>query len=247
MKARLRERWGLAATGVALMVLFEGLPMLDLQIALMLHTPEASFFWRDLVWVQASYRGTPWIGRLMFVITILILLAAAWKTFGVPRQVWRRAAALHLVMLIGLGLVVHAVFKEQWGRPRPYELKMFAGEHQYVPAMRPVGPCQSNCSFVSGHAATGFSLVALGMFAPRRRRQQWFAIAGLCGVFIGLGRMVQGGHFLSDILFAGWLMWATTALIREIWLRMTLRRRWRARRRGAALHGTVGVATGLSG
>ena len=65
----------------------------------------------------------------------------------------------------------------------------------------------------------------MAMFSPRSRRRKWFGVALGCGLVIGLGRMVQGGHFLSDILFAGWMMWAVTVLVREGWLRTLLWRR----------------------
>jgi hypothetical protein len=44
--------------------------------------------------------------------------------------------------------------------------------------------------------------------------------------------MLQGGHFLSDVLFAGWFMWVVTALVREAWLWVVRWRRGRRRVRG---------------
>jgi len=228
MKARHRERCALGLTGLGLVALFEIWPELDLQLAALLYADAGSFSGADLLWVQVLYRGTPWLGRLAFLASAIVLLVACWRWVDVPRKLWRRAAAVQLVMLLGIGLVVHAAFKEQWGRPRPYELQVFAGEHAYVPALRPTGHCRGNCSFVSGHAATGFALLSLAMFAPRSRRRRWFVWAVGSGLLIGAGRMLQGGHFLSDVLFAGWFMWVVTALVREAWLRVV---RWRRTRK----------------
>lgn len=225
MKARHRERWGLALTGLSLVALFEALPMLDLWITGYLHAGQGSFPASDWRWVQALYQVTPWVGRALFLGSAVFLVWSCWRGRAPPRWQWRRAAALHLVFLLGLGLVVHAVFKERWGRPRPYEVQAFAGAHAYVPALRPGGTCEGNCSFVSGHAATGFALVSLGMFASRARRRWWFSLALCSGMLIGAGRVLQGGHFISDVLFAGWLMWAVTVLVRETWLRTALLRR----------------------
>jgi len=36
--------------------------------------------------------------------------------------------------------------------------------------------------------------------------------------------MLQGGHFLSDVLFAGLLVWGSALLIRQLWLLGGLRR-----------------------
>jgi lipid A 4'-phosphatase len=246
MKARHRERRALGLTGLALVALFEIWPELDLHLAALLYADAGSFPGADLLWVQVLYRGTPWLGRLAFLASAIVLLVACWRRADVPRKLWRRAAAVQLVMLLGIGLVVHAAFKEQWGRPRPYELQVFAGEHAYVPALRPTGPCRGNCSFVSGHAATGFALLSLAMFAPRSRRRRWFVWAVGSGLLIGAGRMLQGGHFLSDVLFAGWFMWMVTALVREAWLWVVHWRRGRRRARSLRSEAGQVAAAGSS-
>jgi membrane-associated PAP2 superfamily phosphatase len=71
-------------------------------------------------------------------------------------------------------------------------------------------------------------VLALGLFSARAVRRRWFVVAACSGLLIGMGRMLQGSHFLSDILFAGWLMWAVTVVVREGWLRAAL---WGLRRR----------------
>jgi membrane-associated PAP2 superfamily phosphatase len=215
-------------------------------LAALLYAGAGSFSGADLLWVQVLYRGTPWLGRLAFLASAIVLLVAFWRWADVPRKLWRRAAAVQLVILLGIGLVVHAAFKEQWGRPRPYELQVFAGEHAYVPALRPTGPCRGNCSFVSGHAATGFALLSLAMFAPRSRRRRWFVWAVGSGLLIGAGRMLQGGHFLSDVLFAGWFMWVVTALVRDAWLWVVHWRRGRRRARSLRSEAGQVAAAGSS-
>jgi len=56
-------------------------------------------------------------------------------------------------------------------------------------------------------------LAALGFAAAaRKRRNRIFAAAALLGLLAGFGRIVQGGHFLSDVVFSG------IAVFRVIWL-----------------------------
>jgi hypothetical protein len=43
---------------------------------------------------------------------------------------------------------------------------------------------------------------------------------------------LQGGHFLSDTLFAGVTIWATGWIVREVWLRRVALRRKRLRENG---------------
>jgi membrane-associated phospholipid phosphatase len=74
--------------------------------------------------------------------------------------------------------------------------------------------CPSNCSFVSGHAALGFSLVAFAfLFPPGDMRRRVTVAALAIGTVIGLGRIAQGAHFLSDVVYAGLLVYGTTAAL----------------------------------
>jgi lipid A 4'-phosphatase len=57
-------------------------------------------------------------------------------------------------------------------------------------------------SFVSGHAAMGFWLMALA-WVFRRRSWLWAGI--VVGCVVSAGRIVQGGHFLSDTVMAGFV------------------------------------------
>ena len=61
-----------------------------------------------------------------------------------------------------------------------------------------------NCSFVTGHGAAGFYLITFALLmAPGRRRRMAMTGAVVLGALIGLGRMMQGAHWLSDVVFAG--------------------------------------------
>jgi membrane-associated phospholipid phosphatase len=88
-----------------------------------------------------------------------------------------------------------------------------------MPVLQPSSFCQTNCSFVSGHAAVGFSLMAFGMFGIRKRRQFWMLTALATGTLIGFARIAQGGHFLSDIVFSYLAIWISYLAIRTVWLR----------------------------
>jgi lipid A 4'-phosphatase len=56
---------------------------------------------------------------------------------------------------------------------------------------------------VSGHAAVAFWVTAFAFLLPNPYRLP-FIIGGLAlGVLMGLARIVEGAHFLSDVVFAG--------------------------------------------
>lgn len=225
MKVRDVERLAFGALATAAVVGFEHWCKIDLDLAAFFHAGGGRFPAGEWPWVQGVYWIVPWIGRLMFVVSLGCAALAWWRPARVLRPRWRRATALLLCLLLGLGGVVHGVFKDQWGRPRPNEIVEFAGPHSFVPALHRSTACARNCSFVSGHAATGFALIGLGMFAAPRRRLRWLVGGASCGLAIGLLRMAQGRHFASDIVFALIIMWGSTMLLREIWLRVTLLRR----------------------
>jgi membrane-associated PAP2 superfamily phosphatase len=156
---------------------------------------------------------------LLFACSIFLLILAVLLPSKVSRRHWRRAAAVVLVVVLGIGFLVHTVLKDGMGRPRPRDVQVFAGATAFVPVFVPSQFCQTNCSFVSGHAAVGFSLMSLGMFGIRRRRQFWLLTGLIVGGVIGLGRIAQGGHFLSDIVFSMIAIWTSHLFIRLVWLR----------------------------
>ncbi len=100
------------------------------------------------------------------------------------------------------GLLVNGVLKEVSGRPRPVHVKEFGGSAEFRPWYRFDGPCQSNCSFVSGEVSSSMTLIAPASLLPAPYNA--VAIAGAFAFTIGTGylRMSFGGHFLTDVLFA---------------------------------------------
>ncbi len=230
MKIREAERLVFGLLSTAAVIAFEYWGRIDLDLATRFHAGGGRFPANEWLGVQAVYQAVPWGGRLMFVLSLACLLIAWWQPARISRRLWRRSAALALCLLVGLGALVHGVFKDHWGRPRPNEVVVFAGPHAFVPALHRSTACVRNCSFVSGHAATGFALIGLGMFAAPRRRARWLVAGAGCGLAIGLVRMAQGRHFASDIVFALLIMWGSAMLLREAWLRAVLLRRRIGRR-----------------
>jgi lipid A 4'-phosphatase len=119
----------------------------------------------------------------------------------------RRAGLfLALLLLIGPGLLVNSSLKMMWGRPRPWQCEQFGGEFQFVPVGELGTTNIPNSSFPSGHAAVAFFLMGLGFVVSPNR--PW--LRGLCffggiayGMAMGITRVMQGGHFTSDVLWAG--------------------------------------------
>ncbi|MCI5160034.1 MAG: phosphatase PAP2 family protein, partial [Candidatus Electrothrix sp. AUS1_2] len=95
------------------------------------------------------------------------------------------------------------------------EVVEFGGEYEFTQCWQP-GTGGSNSSFPSGHAALAFFLMAPWFVLRDRNRRfaEAFLIAGLLfGTLVGIARILQGGHFVSDILWAGGLLYILGSLL----------------------------------
>jgi lipid A 4'-phosphatase len=162
-------------------------------------------------WIELINAYVPTAFRVM-----LLLAIVGWVTATATRRwaAWRLPLAFVVVAgFFGPGLVVNAVFKDNWQRARPYQVENFDGTQQFTRAAVITDQCDSNCSFVSGHVACGFFFSSL-LLLSRRRAKTWLAIGTLAGLTIGLARAAAMAHWLSDILWAypitmvsSWLVW----------------------------------------
>jgi membrane-associated PAP2 superfamily phosphatase len=128
---------------------------------------------------------------------------------------WRRSGIfLVLLLILGPGLLVNTVFKDHWGRPRPREIAEYGGKKQFLHPWQK-GEDGKGRSFPSGHASAAFYMTA-PFFIYRRsnKRLAWiWMIGGLTfGIIMSIARITQGGHFLSDNLWA-WGIVHLTALV----------------------------------
>lgn len=139
-------------------------------------------------------------------------------TAGAAALLWsrRRRAAIFLLLALALGpgLVVNTVFKDHWGRARPTQVMEFGGTKRLTPAFVPANQCATNCSFPAGDPAVGFFLVAPALLVAGAGARRW-AMAGAvaAGAALGVVRLAQGGHFLSDVIASGFLVGGSSWLL----------------------------------
>lgn len=106
----------------------------------------------------------------------------------------------------GVGIVQAAKFTVE--RPRPYSIVEFQGVAEFVPVfqMNDNGKGKvpnSDRSFPSGHTASSFSTVALSVIPKRKKsRISIFAAGVTFSTVAGLMRILEGNHYLSDVLGA---------------------------------------------
>lgn len=158
---------------------------------------------------------------LGFAVGVALLGLASWVLGRPLLSLTPRRALFILVSLILIqGLVIDLYFKGTFGRARPRDIEAFGGDLAYSAFYQVSEACRRNCSFVSGHAGMAFSTFVL-CFLPKdpRRRRLLFWLALAFGLLTGWMRIAQGGHFLSDVLFAGLIVYGLTWLIALLFLR----------------------------
>ena len=132
----------------------------------------------------------------------------------------RAIVFLIATMALAPGLLANVILKDYWGRPRPIDVTQFGGDQHFVAWWDPRGDCPANCAFVSGDVSGAFWTIAPAALTP----PQWRALAYGAAVALGTGvaaiRVAAGGHFPSDVIFAG----VFTFLI--IWIAYGLIYRW---------------------
>ena len=106
--------------------------------------------------------------------------------------------------LFNLIIIVNALLKDNWGRARPNDILELGGGEKFTPWYQLSESCASNCSFVSGDASVGFSIIIL-FFITKKKIFFWLALS--FGLILGMTRILEGGHFLSDIIAAGFLIY----------------------------------------
>jgi membrane-associated PAP2 superfamily phosphatase len=136
------------------------------------------------------------------------------------RKFRRQAMFIILLLALGPGLLINGILKEHLGRPRPNELVDFGGDYHFVPIGQS-GPAGENSSFPSGHASIAFFVMAPWFIYRQRKpfRAYFFLWSGIAfGLAVGFARIMQGGHFLSDVLWAGGLVYITGEILAWVFL-----------------------------
>jgi len=190
----------------------------DLLLAKRFYSPGIGWPWQNArPWIDLYHYGN--IPPLMLGLYGLIVFVFG---FFVRRLAPYRKIGLFLVvyLVLGPGLIVNTVFKDHWGRPRPVEVTQFGGTEKYLPVWERGTP-GAHKSFPSGHAAVGYFLFAPFFFLRKQSPAGagFFLLLGLAyGTFMGVGRMAQGGHFATDVLWAWGLTYLTGLLLSYIFL-----------------------------
>ncbi len=131
-------------------------------------------------------------------ISLGITLFAWFLRKRLPLNIDRRGALLGVLFLLTI-LLVNQFLKALWGRVRPEDLESLADFTSWFKIQWFTG----NASFPSGHVTLSLSPLALIFLIekPRAKYQVFFATMAW-GTGTAFGRIIEGAHYPTDVMFA---------------------------------------------
>jgi lipid A 4'-phosphatase len=200
-----------------LLAILHDFPAIDIQIQNLLYTYQycpagAPTGQRCGAFGLAQWPGISFLRNVFYVIPPILLalcLTVILLSFRPMATPGLRALRHPLTLLvsswfISVVLIVNMFLKAYSGRPRPVQTDFFGGYLPFVPAGIFSDHCDSNCSFISGEAASAGWLLCFLPFLPR----SWRPVTGTFILIISIAtpalRVAMGGHYFSDALL-GWL------------------------------------------
>jgi lipid A 4'-phosphatase len=174
---------------------------LDRSIAGRFYTPADGWYLGNLQPWKWLYEYGTIPGLVLAIASLIAWIACLLQTRFHHLQ--RYFLVIVLTTVIGPGLIVNGILKNCWGRPRPRQVQELGGHWEYRQLYQPGTPGRGE-SFTCGHCTMGFLFFSLLVF---RRKNNWVAAAGaaaglILGGLLGAARVVQGAHFLSDVLWS---------------------------------------------
>lgn len=150
----------------------------------------------------------------MGTIALLIVIAGMFRSN--LSHLRRQALFIALLLIIGPGILANFIFKDHWGRPRPVHVDMFGGKLTFHQPWQP-GPASKNASFPAGHPTAAFYMSA-PYFVMREKKQRrkallWLWGGILYGVVMGVARVIQGGHFVTDVIWSAGFVYLTAMVL----------------------------------
>ncbi|PZM17293.1 phosphatase PAP2 family protein [Rhizobium tubonense] len=200
-----------------LLAVFSAFPQIDLAVARM-------FFQQQQCTTLAAtpkicgyfpYGDDPYLRALreaLFLLPYVVAGAICWILFNCLQHhgaTYKAATARNLKVALGsliVGPIVLVNFglKTFSGRPRPRQTDLFGGMLDFVHAGSFAGKCVTNCSFISGEAASAGWLFCLIFIIPQPARSALALPIVAVSILTPALRVAFGGHYLSDAVL-GWL------------------------------------------
>lgn len=183
---------------------------LDLMLARPFYDPAAPGFPLQHHWLfsDVMHHGLKTASYVLGAFSVMFCIYA-----------WRKPVAWlprRQALLAGLGVILIPLLtnglKHLTNRHCPWDVLDFGGFAPYVSLFGTTSPdIVRGVCFPAGHASAGFVWIVWALVL-RATRPVWarraLLLALLAGATMGFGRMAQGAHFLSHVLWSAWFAWS---------------------------------------
>jgi lipid A 4'-phosphatase len=205
-------------------VVFGLYPQLDLAISSLFQhqlRTDLTFGYRFHPGLRFVRDAAMWVPAILVAPAVVSLAVKLVRPNAQALVSWRAIIFLVSTLALAPGVMSNVLLKEYWPRSRPVDVVELGGTNEhFVPWWDPRGDCPSNCAFVSGDVSGAFWTIAPAALAPAPWRPLAYGGAIAFGSVVAAVRILAGGHFFTDVFFAG----VFTFLI--IWLVYGLIYRW---------------------
>ncbi len=193
-------------------------PNLDIVISNIFYCKEsASFCYKYQPIIRFFYVIISNITKLFLFLCFVYILYLLIKYNNIKIILKSSVIFLLISALIGPGIIVNSLLKNNFGRARPRNIVEFSGYKQFTPAFVVSDQCNKNCSFACGHASVGFYITIIAYIVNSRYFNRFYILGLLFGVLVGISRIVMWGHFASDVTSAAFIVLFLNHLIYLLW------------------------------
>lgn len=189
-------------------------PYLDQQLAVLPYDFSSHYFYGEIsLWCKVIYYSVNVMTVTLIVVPLLLLILVKKGKLLISYSLVNRVMLItYLSLAIGPGLVVNTLFKDGWGRPRPYQV--IRDHKSFVYPWQPHFHHPKDNSFPSGHVSIGAMLGVPFIAARRKKLGITLCLAG--ALIVGLVRYLQGGHYFTDIVMAALIVWLITTIVIQL-------------------------------
>ncbi len=191
-------------------------PSLDLFISGLFYYGASQFVLQSFDLASILFRDIllPLILIYILILPIIGRFFKIDKIFFSYKFTIKEIVLLWVSQIISVLIFVNFILKNFWARARPNDVVELGGKESFSPWFEISNACETNCSFVSGDASVGFSVIILYLIT---KKIIFLYASFVAGFVLGLIRIMAGGHFLSDIFFAGFFIVILNIILFELY------------------------------
>ena len=199
----------LISSSLTMIVLAVG-PSFDLFLSSLFYKGDKQFVLQSYYTLTFVFRDV-FLPILLFYILVFPIFS---KLISIKKLYFQHKFFVKDILFIWSAFACNTILiyllKIFWGRGRPGDVLQFGGKERFTPWYQISDACSENCSFVSGDAGVGFALILL-FFVTKKLNFLYLSVT--FGFLFGAIRIAEGGHFLSDVMFSGIIVFSLSLFL----------------------------------